>query len=207
MRFQTLDITAPGLIDEAYSEAEVLGSAVWLWMHSVSHRDAPLHTLSALLLPALKRRQFILVAENAKPVFYLSWANLSEEAERRYLRSPPVCMPEADWASGDRMWVLDWVAPFGHTRAMSRLLTRRLFANRCWRALYHRGSTRGLRVLSFRGIALLPEEARVWFDAHPLDAGADQVRLSTANRNDDRPARATFASSSLAHSDKSATLL
>lgn len=168
MRFGTLDITAPGLIDESYSEAEVLGSAVWLWMHSKSHRDAPLHSLSALLLPALKRRQFVLASENAKPVFYLSWADLSEEAEHRYLRNPPVCMPDADWASGKRMWILDWVAPFGHTRAMRRVI-QHLFASRCMRALYHRGENRGLRVKSFRGIAVMPAQAQLWFETHPAD--------------------------------------
>jgi len=30
----TLDIIAPGLIEQSWSEARVLGSAVWLWMHS-----------------------------------------------------------------------------------------------------------------------------------------------------------------------------
>lgn len=65
MRFNTptpLDIIAPGLIEESWTEAEVFGSAVWLWMHSSSHRERPLHTLSAVLLPAIKQRQFILAS-------------------------------------------------------------------------------------------------------------------------------------------------
>jgi len=168
MRFGTLDITAPGLFDSVWNEAEVLGSAVWLWMHSAAHRDAPLHTLSTLLLPALKHQQFILASEQGKPVFYLSWLSLSEEAEYRYLHNPPVCLPDADWTSGERMWIHDWVAPFGHTVAITRLLQRRLFANRCVRALYHRGDERGLRVKTFQGIGVMPEEARAWFAAHPL---------------------------------------
>ena len=39
MQFETLDITAPGLIDEPWNEAAVFGSATWLWMHSKAHRD------------------------------------------------------------------------------------------------------------------------------------------------------------------------
>jgi len=167
-QFDTLDVTAPLILEGEYNEAEAFGSAAWLWMHSRAHRDAPLHTLSSLLLPALKQRQFVLASENGKPVFYLSWANLNEEAERRYLRNPPVCMPQDDWASGDRMWILDWVAPFGHSRTMSRLLKQRLFSNRCARALYHRRGHRGLRILTFHGIAVLPEEARLWFDSNPV---------------------------------------
>jgi cytolysin-activating lysine-acyltransferase len=168
MRLGTLDVIAPSIPDSEYSEAEAFGSAVWLWMHSKEHREAPLHTLSALLLPALKNRQFVLASENGKPVFYLSWANLSKEAEGRYLRNPAVCMPVDDWASGDRMWILDWIAPFGHSHAMSRLVTRRLFAGRCMRALYHRGNEKGIRIKTFHGIAVMREEARYWFDAHPV---------------------------------------
>ncbi|MDD5388468.1 MAG: toxin-activating lysine-acyltransferase [Gallionellaceae bacterium] len=174
MRYRDYEIIAPGLpeqSEQSWSEAAALGSAVWLWMHSGQHRDAPLHTLSVLLLPAIKRRQFILVAEASQPVFYLSWAELSAEAEQRYLRNSPLLMPEADWHSGERMWLLDWIAPFGHTRAMSRLLERHLFANRLARALYHRGEESGLRVKTFRGIAVPPEEARWWFQQNPVDSG------------------------------------
>lgn len=162
-----LAIVAPGLMEQTWNEAEVLGSAVWLWMHSASHRDLPLHTLNALLLPALKQRQFIFASEAGRPVFYLSWANLSAEAEQRYLQHHPVQMPEQDWNSGDRMWILDWVAPFGHTRAMTRVLQQKLFARRWMRTLYHRGDQRGLKIKTFQGNAVLPEEARLWFEAHP----------------------------------------
>lgn len=176
MRLDTLNILAPGLLHapeqasftESFNETETLGAVVWLWMHSHAHRDAPLHTLSALLLPALKQRQFVLVMEQDKPVFYLSWAQLDAAAEARYLRNPAVCMAEADWHSGERMWILDWVAPFGHTRAMMSLVRRRLLANRCIRTLYHRGDDKGFQIKTFHGIAVLPEEARYWFEKHPV---------------------------------------
>lgn len=163
----SFEIIAPGLLSCTWNEAEALGSAVWLWMHSSSHRNLPLHTLSSLLLPAIQRRQFILVAEAGRPVFYLAWANLSEAAERRYLGQHPLLMPEADWNSGERIWILDWVAPFGHTRAMRRLVAR-LFAGHCFRSLDHRGEQRGLRVMEFSGMAVTPAEARAWFAAHPV---------------------------------------
>jgi cytolysin-activating lysine-acyltransferase len=167
MQFGKLDVTAPGLVDEQFNEAEVFGSAVWLCMHSESHREAPLHTLSALLLPGLKHRQFVLATQAGKPVFYLSWAMFDAEAESRYLASPQLSMQEEDWASGERMWIVDWIAPFGHTRTMSRL-ARQLFADRCVRSLYHRGDDKGLRILTFHGVGVLTQEARSWFETHPV---------------------------------------
>lgn len=164
-------VIAPGLLEQTWSEADVLGSAIWLWMHSAAHRDTPLHALSTLLLPAIKHHQFILVAEAGKPVFYLAWANFSAKAERRYLGQHPLLMPEADWNCGDRMWLLDWVAPFGHTPAMERLMRCQLLASRCAYFLYHRGNTRGLKVKRFRGKAVSPAEATVWFETHPTMSG------------------------------------
>lgn len=167
MHYDGFDIIAPQVTGEAFNEAEVLGSVVWLWMHSESHCDTPLHLLSALLLPAIKNRQFVLSSENGKPVFYLSWAGLNREAEQRYLHNPPHYMPEGDWASGDRVWFLDWIAPFGHSRRMRTLLAHRLFPRWCARSLYHRGDEKGLRVMTFRGVAVTPQEARFWFEHNP----------------------------------------
>lgn len=168
MRLETLDITAPGLIDEPWNEAAVFGSVTWLWMHSKAHRDAPLHSLPTLLLPALKQRQFVLGTEGGKPVCYLSWLNLDEAAEQRYLQQSPLTLRESDWNCGERLWMNDWVAPFGHSAAFTRILQRHLFTNRCARALYHRGDERGLRIKTFQGIGVIPEQARAWFAAHPV---------------------------------------
>ncbi len=168
MRIDTFDITAPAISGETFSEAEALGSAAWLWMHSAAHRDAPLQVLSALLMPSLKTHQFLLATEQGKPIFYMAWANMDEAAEARYLSNPPYSMPEADWNCGDRMWILDWVAPFGHTQAMNRLFLGQLFPQRWMHALDHRGNERGLRIKTYRGNAMMPEEARHWFNTHPV---------------------------------------
>jgi len=169
MRYDNLDVIAPHVMGDNYrfNEAEVLGSAVWLWMHSASHREAPLHMLSALLLPAIKNRQFVLASEDTKPIFYMSWARLSLDAERRYLYNPPQCMPVGDWASGERLWFLDWIAPFGHSRCMRTLLSHRLFPGWYARSLYHRGEEKRLRIMSFHGLAVTPQEARFWFEHNP----------------------------------------
>ena len=98
----------------------------------------------------------------------MSQAWLSPEAEARYLTQPAILMPQSDWNSGDRMWVCDWVAPFGHTPDMSRLVRQDIFPRQCWRSLYHRGHETGLRVMNFSGAQVSREEARQWRVQHPL---------------------------------------
>lgn len=168
MKIGEFEITSPLIFGEQENEAEVFGAAVWLWVHSPMHRDAPLHLLPTLLLPVIKSQQYVLVSRHEKPIFFLSWAWMDEAAERRYLTRSPTLFPVEDWNSGDRMWFSDWVAPFGDTREMYNLVRRHIFPHACVRALYHHGATRGLRVLKFKGSQVTAENAREWWQSHPL---------------------------------------
>lgn len=169
MHYATLDITVPGLLDESpLSDNEIFGAIVQLWMQSPAHRETPLHHLPTLLAPALKSKQYLLATRRGRPMFYLSWLSLDEEAEYRYLRNPPSCLLDTDWTSGERMWIHDWIAPHGNTELIARLLQRRLFADHCIRALHHRDDGHGLRVKTFQGVNVMPAEAKAWFNAHPL---------------------------------------
>lgn len=168
MRYRNLEITVPKLTGEAFSEVEVLGAATWLWMHSKTHSPLPIGSLATLLLPAIKHGQFLLASEQGKPVVYVGWGAFSEAAETRYIKNPAFTMPEADWDSGDRIWILDWVAPFGHTCTLGEFVKSRLFVDRCVRGLYHRGADKGLRIMQWHGTALLPEEVAHWNSTHPI---------------------------------------
>lgn len=171
MQFQSapdLDVIAPGLLQQEWREAEAFGAAAWLWMHAETRRETPLKWLSTLLLPPIAHRQFLIASEGNRPVFYLSWAHFSAAAEQRYVNGPHAAMTADDWISGDRMWLVDWIAPFGHTRTMQRLLKTQLFASMWMRSLYHHGTERGLRIKTFRGDAVDHAEADAWFAAHPV---------------------------------------
>lgn len=168
MQIGAYNVHAPLMLGGDRSEAEVLGAAVWLWMHSPQHRDFPLYTLPTVLLPIIKHQYYMLVSRDSNPLFFISWMWLNDHAEQRYLTSAEVQIQESDWASGDRLWIRDWIAPFGETRAMSRLVTSTLFSEHCFRSLYHRGSQSGKRVMNFKGDQISHQQARAWRVANPL---------------------------------------
>lgn len=170
MKWQDFSVQCPLVLGGGVNEAEVLGSSVWLWMHSERHRDAPLHTLPALLLPVIKARQYVLAFRHDQPVFFMSWAWFSHDAEQRYLTRHALMLKEDDWCSGERMWVTDWVAPFGHTRQMVALMRNELFPDHCMRSLWHRGAERGLRVKSFYGKDVSQADKQRWRQTFPLAA-------------------------------------
>ncbi len=174
-------ITAPTLNHPPRNEAEAFGAATWLWMQSADHRTLPLEALPQLLLPAIQGGQYLLVhartATGKQPVAYMSWANLSAEAESRYLAHPLRGLQPADWRSGDRMWVTDWITPFGHTPVLYAWV-RRLLQQTCFRYLHHRGNERGLRVKTYRGRAISPDQARQWWRERPMLASPRDNAIS-----------------------------
>ena len=149
------------------SEAETLGIVVWLWTHSQTHRNLPIAAVSSLILPAIQTQQYILLLDEQKPVAYAAWAALDEAREALYLQSANSLLTQADWCCGDRYWITDFVAPFGHARALRRHTVQTL-NTQAIRFLYHKGSDKGIKILEAHGLAVLPQEARHWFDTHPV---------------------------------------
>lgn len=168
-------IIAPTLNRPPHSETEAFGAVTWLWMQSPDHRTLPLQALQQLLLPAIQTGQYLLLHERRatghQPVAYMSWAHLSAEAESRYLDHPLRGLQPSDWRSGDRMWVIDWITPFGHAHQL-HTHGRELLPQVCFRFLYHRGNERGLRIKTYRGRAISAEQARQWWLARPMLAAA-----------------------------------
>ena len=162
MRCGDFVVQAPLILGGHVSEAEILGAAVWLWMHSPMHRDAPLSVLPTVLLPVIKRQQYVLISQGEHPVFFLSWMWLSEESEARYLTEPSVMIRDEDWCCGDRMWFRDFIAPFGHAGAMSRLLREEILPHYYARSLWHRGGSVRPCIKTFRGNRISREVFRAW---------------------------------------------
>ncbi len=168
MRYGEFTVHCPLVLGNTLNEAEAFGASVWLWMHSFNHRDAPLHVLPVVLLPVIKRQQYVLVEKEGRPIFFLSWAWMNEEAEHRYLNDATVVLPEADWCNGDRLWFRDFIAPFGHTEALFRLLREEIFPHQIGRSLWHRGGEKGRRIRTFYGKRVTRDTLLDWKKTHPL---------------------------------------
>lgn len=170
MEWNGFAVQCPLVLGGSVNEAEVLGATVWLWIHSAWHKEAPLAALPELLLPAIKQRQYVLACQDSRPVFFMSWAWLDAQAEQHYLTRMPLLVPEAAWQSGERMWVIDWVAPFGHARQMTQAVRSELFPTHCLRSLWHRGAERGKRVKCFWSDQVSLDALRTWRHDYPLCA-------------------------------------
>ena len=112
-----------------HTPAEVMGDVVWLMTQSPAHKHLFIVDLEWLVLPPVMLRQFRLVRGKEKPQAFVTWANLSEEAEQRLMAGHTRLKP-SDWNSGDRAWIVDLVAPFGGQEAVLKEIKQRLFADK-----------------------------------------------------------------------------
>lgn len=95
-----------------------LGELVWLSAHYPALSGATIADLSATLLEPLRLGQMRRWYRGATLVGLASWAWLNAQTEARYLATGD--LGAADWTSGDTLWFVDFIAPFGHSRAIAR---------------------------------------------------------------------------------------
>jgi cytolysin-activating lysine-acyltransferase len=126
---EDLQFYIPSLVQGEVNRAEALGVITRLWFNSPLHVSWPVWLLNINVRPAIEHRQFLIVRHRTgQPLLYLSWANLDLAREHQYLRDPHSLRP-ADWNSGQRMWFIDWIAPFGGSRRIASMLRRKIFRN------------------------------------------------------------------------------
>ena len=118
----------------AAGNAALLGQITWLMMRSPVHRHLFLADLEWLVTPPLMLKQFRLFRREKVPVAFVSWALLTDEAERRMVNGVWRLQP-GDWKAGDRLWVVDVVAPYGGLDAITEDLRARVFPDRIFKVL------------------------------------------------------------------------
>jgi cytolysin-activating lysine-acyltransferase len=153
------------------NEAQTLGTVAWLLLHSELHKKLAIGQLATMYIPAIKCGQYILGIENDTAVFYAAWTKLSFEEERTFLTHGPLAITPESWQSGDRVWFMDWVAPFGHSQQAFKHLREQLWTQGLARALYlPPNRTRDMRLIELHSADISPATARQYFESHPIAA-------------------------------------
>lgn len=130
------DVEMQQLADLAKAQAEkvmgkipVLGAVTWLMMQQAGVRNTLLSELDWRVMPALVLEQAKLYMRETAPIAYVSWALLSDAVAQRYLDGPHHLMA-ADWKSGNQVWIIDLVTPFGGAAEVMKELRETVFAGR-----------------------------------------------------------------------------
>lgn len=103
--------------------SHLLGEMTWLLTQSPLHRAMQIGDIEWLCMPALLKRQFYLFRDGEKPVGLALWAKCGPEAEAKLDRGmiePENRLALEEWDSGDRIWLVDLIAPFATNQNRQR---------------------------------------------------------------------------------------
>ena len=118
--------------------SEVLGEVVWLMSQSALHKQ---FFITDLEWPACAARnteepmtpvllqQFRMFYADDRPVGVLLRAFVSDEVEARLAQGITKLRPQ-DWKSGDKLWIVEAIAPFGGAEEMVKDLKAKVLAGR-----------------------------------------------------------------------------
>lgn len=168
----THHLQAPQLTGQANRISEAFGAAVWLWMQLPRHRHFALKNLETRLLEPIRQGQYVLACtgkhnRQRDPVALLLYACLNARAESQYLRDPSAALPASDWRSGDRLWLIDWVSPFGLSLQIRHQMLD-LFARQTARSLQRHPRAQTSRVKTWRGDTCTTDAAHAWWHERPI---------------------------------------
>lgn len=103
-----------------------LGAVSWLMAQQNATRHTLLSELQWRVMPALVLDQAKLYLREGLPLAFVSWARLSPEVVERY-REKPHHLIAADWQSGEQVWIVDLLAPYGGTEEVIKDLKEKVF--------------------------------------------------------------------------------
>lgn len=84
--------------------------------YSKVHAGFTIADANRLFLPPIKLNQFLMF-ENGSG--FATWALLSDEVAEGYKTRTRKLQPD-DWRSGDQVWFIDMISPFGNVRTLIR---------------------------------------------------------------------------------------
>ena len=91
------------------------GEFAFLYLRSDFHRNVPMHRARLALQPPIDLMQFKLFHIDGIPRYGITWAHVSEAVEQKILRGEQ--LSPSEWRSGDRMWVMEIIAPYAQGTA------------------------------------------------------------------------------------------
>lgn len=114
--------------EEKAKITEVLGEAILVLMNSNAHRlNFFIGDIEWLLLSPISKEQFRLYKDKeGKPVGLILWAYVNDEVDKR-LRMGIGKLGFDEWNSGNNLWIIDFIAPFGGSDKMIEELKETVF--------------------------------------------------------------------------------
>jgi len=118
----------------ALKKLPILGPVFWLYARDEHKKFTFIAEQDWLLMPPIVLDQCKLYMKNEMPWAFISWALVSDEIDARLRSHIPKIAPH-EWKTGEHVWLIDIVNPFGPADEMFEELRRMEFPGRKVNAL------------------------------------------------------------------------
>lgn len=120
---------------EPIDKVTAMGHGIWLMSQVATHKHFFIADIEWMLVPPVATGQFRLWRNEGLPVGFATWALLSDEAEKRILEGGIRRLAPNDWNSGENVWLMDVIAPFGGREEAVREIKEQVFPGKTVKAL------------------------------------------------------------------------
>jgi len=101
-----------------------VGNVVRILLHT-SRATFKIGSIEAQTRPAIKLRQVhFLYDERGSPIAYATWAFLEPSTGSELVEDGSRFLHFSEWNEGTELWIMDFVAPFGHALKLAQHLRR-----------------------------------------------------------------------------------
>ncbi len=131
--------------------SRLFGDIMTLMLNSPTHLNYKIQHFNNIVLPPVQLNQYRIYHDAKKrPVGFVSWAMLSKEAEDKFLNhATPLTLEE--WASGDKIYIMEFIAPYGHAQKIAADLKKRYPKHKAHAVRYDTTGKNGKVVTTFYG--------------------------------------------------------
>lgn len=97
---------------DSLAKLPILGPAMWLYSNTPDKKFMFVGDMQWVLLPPIILDQCRIYTKNGIPWAFITWAKVSDAIHAR-LSSGVAKLAPHEWQSGEHIWLIDTVAPFG----------------------------------------------------------------------------------------------
>lgn len=114
---------------DALAKLPILGPALWLYARDPVKKFMFLADIDWAVLPPIVLDQCRLYTKSGLPYAFVTWAFVNDAVHARLGSAQPKIAPH-EWKSGEHVWIIDAVAPFGQLDETLKELRENLFPGR-----------------------------------------------------------------------------
>ena len=118
----------------ALAKLPILGPAMWLYARDPVKKYLFMGDVDWILLPPVVLDQCRLYTREGLPYAFITWALVNDKIDAR-LRTAQAKIAPHEWKSGEHIWLIDVVTPFGQRDETLKELREKMFPGKAVSAL------------------------------------------------------------------------